>query len=264
MLGICNNLGVLPAHFFPRGSGRDYLANTVRHLEALGIRDGLLHGLRVDHIDGLRDPRGYLERLRELAESRRQQTNAGFPIFVEKILAHDEHLPPDWPVEGTSGYEFLNEVEAILLSPPGCGKSAFAKSLGNETHRPTLVLDVGRLLGSLVGQSEQNMRQALKLAERLRCSLREEGRHTVQPPVTVSIGIASCGRPEVKRAEDLLKSAREAVGKAKAADGYIGLRGSAAVELLVEIVEGASQGVIDVSLWVEECETGPEGSSVQA
>ena len=83
------------------------------------IRDGLLHGLRVDHIDGLRDPRGYLERLRELAESRRQQANAGFPIFVEKILAHDEHVPPDWPVEGTSGYEFLNEVEAILLSPPG-------------------------------------------------------------------------------------------------------------------------------------------------
>jgi (1->4)-alpha-D-glucan 1-alpha-D-glucosylmutase len=83
------------------------------------IRDGLLHGLRVDHIDGLRDPRGYLDRLRELAESRRQPMNAGFPIFVEKILAHDEHLPPDWPVDGTSGYEFLNQIEAVLLSPPG-------------------------------------------------------------------------------------------------------------------------------------------------
>ena len=49
----------------------------------------------------------------------------------------------------------------LLLSPPGCGKSAFAKSLGNETGRPTLILDVGALLGSLVGQSEQNVRQAL-------------------------------------------------------------------------------------------------------
>jgi diguanylate cyclase (GGDEF)-like protein len=59
--------------------------------------------------------------------------------------------------------------------------------------------------------------QALQLAERLRRALREEGRHAVQPPVTVSIGIASCGRPEVKRAEDLLRSARAAVKQAKAA-----------------------------------------------
>lgn len=53
----------------------------------------------------------------------------------------------------------------LLLSPPGCGKSAFCKSLGNETGRPTLVLDIGSLLGSLVGQTEQNIRQALKIAD---------------------------------------------------------------------------------------------------
>jgi (1->4)-alpha-D-glucan 1-alpha-D-glucosylmutase len=83
------------------------------------IRDGLLHGFRVDHIDGLRDPRGYLERLRGLAEARRQQVSSVFPVFVEKILAHDEPLPSDWPVDGTTGYAFLNDVEAILLSPAG-------------------------------------------------------------------------------------------------------------------------------------------------
>jgi SpoVK/Ycf46/Vps4 family AAA+-type ATPase len=53
----------------------------------------------------------------------------------------------------------------LLLSPPGCGKSQFAKALGNETGRPTVVLDVGALLGSLVGQSESNIRTALKLAD---------------------------------------------------------------------------------------------------
>jgi hypothetical protein len=53
----------------------------------------------------------------------------------------------------------------LLLSPPGCGKSQFAKALGNETGRPTVVLDVGTLLGSLVGQSESNVRAALKLAD---------------------------------------------------------------------------------------------------
>lgn len=53
----------------------------------------------------------------------------------------------------------------LLLSPPGCGKSQFCKALGNETGRPTLVLDVGTLLGSLVGQSEANIRQALRMID---------------------------------------------------------------------------------------------------
>ena len=53
----------------------------------------------------------------------------------------------------------------LLLSPAGCGKSQFCKALGNETGRPTLVLDVGSLLGSLVGQSESNIRQALRIID---------------------------------------------------------------------------------------------------
>ncbi|MEO8493899.1 MAG: AAA family ATPase [Planctomycetota bacterium] len=53
----------------------------------------------------------------------------------------------------------------LLLSPPGCGKSQFAKALGNETGRPTLTLDIGRLMGSLVGESEGNIRRALRIAD---------------------------------------------------------------------------------------------------
>jgi SpoVK/Ycf46/Vps4 family AAA+-type ATPase len=53
----------------------------------------------------------------------------------------------------------------LLLGVPGTGKSALAKGLGNETSRPTLVLDIGALMGSLVGQSEQNTRQALKIID---------------------------------------------------------------------------------------------------
>ena len=53
----------------------------------------------------------------------------------------------------------------LLLSPPGCGKSAFAKSLGNEVARPTLCMDIGTLMGSLVGSTEANIRQALKIAD---------------------------------------------------------------------------------------------------
>ncbi len=53
----------------------------------------------------------------------------------------------------------------LLLGPPGSGKSAFAKALGAEARRPTLVLDVGALLGSLVGQSEANVRRALAMVD---------------------------------------------------------------------------------------------------
>jgi hypothetical protein len=53
----------------------------------------------------------------------------------------------------------------LLLSPPGCGKSAFCKALGNELQRPTLLLDLGALYGSLVGATEANIRQALRIAD---------------------------------------------------------------------------------------------------
>jgi hypothetical protein len=66
----------------------------------------------------------------------------------------------------------------LLLSPPGCGKSAVSKALGNELGRPTLILDVGALMGSLVGQTEQNIRQALKIADA--GSLRVDGRRIGQ------------------------------------------------------------------------------------
>lgn len=53
----------------------------------------------------------------------------------------------------------------LLLSPPGCGKSAFSKALGREVGRPVLILDVGNLLGSLVGQSEERTRHALRIVD---------------------------------------------------------------------------------------------------
>ena len=72
-------------------------------------REGRLTGLRIDHIDGLYDPAGYLARLR-------QELPDTFTV-VEKILALDEELPP-WPVAGTTGYEFLNFVGGIFSLAP--------------------------------------------------------------------------------------------------------------------------------------------------
>jgi (1->4)-alpha-D-glucan 1-alpha-D-glucosylmutase len=73
------------------------------------VADGLVDGLRIDHPDGLADPAGYLRRLRE----------RGVPhVWVEKIVDPGEHLR-DWPVDGTTGYEFLNDVAALFVDPAG-------------------------------------------------------------------------------------------------------------------------------------------------
>jgi len=76
------------------------------------VRDGVADGLRIDHVDGLRDPAGYLARLRA-------SVFPDTPIFVEKILAPDERLRSSWPVQGTTGYEFLNALEDVFVDPAG-------------------------------------------------------------------------------------------------------------------------------------------------
>ncbi|MCF8361440.1 MAG: malto-oligosyltrehalose synthase [Prolixibacteraceae bacterium] len=69
--------------------------------------EGIFQGLRIDHIDGLYDPQGYLKRLRGAAGKETY-------IVVEKILEHDEVIPADWPVEGATGYSFLATVNNLL------------------------------------------------------------------------------------------------------------------------------------------------------
>jgi (1->4)-alpha-D-glucan 1-alpha-D-glucosylmutase len=71
------------------------------------VREGLVDGVRIDHPDGLANPRRYLERLRESGSEH---------VWVEKILEPGERLR-DWPVEGTTGYEFLNEALALFVDP---------------------------------------------------------------------------------------------------------------------------------------------------
>jgi (1->4)-alpha-D-glucan 1-alpha-D-glucosylmutase len=85
---------------------------------------GVIDGVRIDHVDGLVDPREYCQRLREkLAErepERPPQLDRSRPyIVVEKILARGEALPADWGVDGTTGYDFMNDVGALLHDPRG-------------------------------------------------------------------------------------------------------------------------------------------------
>ncbi|HZI01931.1 MAG TPA: malto-oligosyltrehalose synthase [Flavisolibacter sp.] len=71
------------------------------------VDEGIFQGLRIDHIDGLYDPSGYLHRLRKLAG---EETY----IVVEKILEQEETVPEHWPIEGSTGYDFLAIVNNVL------------------------------------------------------------------------------------------------------------------------------------------------------
>jgi (1->4)-alpha-D-glucan 1-alpha-D-glucosylmutase len=91
------------------------LPDVFDHAHELVLRllsEGKLDGLRIDHIDGLLDPKAYLRKLRGSVG----QTSY---LVVEKILAYHESLREDWPVDGTTGYEFLNLANALLVDPEG-------------------------------------------------------------------------------------------------------------------------------------------------
>lgn len=79
-------------------------------------REGLIDGVRVDHVDGLADPGGYCQRLRAALEAQREGPAY---LIVEKILAAGEPLPRDWQTDGTSGYDFMNHVAGLLHDPAG-------------------------------------------------------------------------------------------------------------------------------------------------
>ena len=100
------------------------------------VRDGLVQGLRIDHPDGLADPRGYLERLASEGVEH---------VWVEKIVEPGERLR-DWPVEGTTGYEFANDVTALFVDPTGEEPlSRLYEELTGETRPFAAVADEAKL-----------------------------------------------------------------------------------------------------------------------
>lgn len=84
------------------------------------IGDGLLQGLRLDHIDGLRDPAQYAKRLKHLIrKTRGKGARTPFYVVVEKILAEGETMPAFAGVAGTTGYEWLNVISRVLADGAG-------------------------------------------------------------------------------------------------------------------------------------------------
>jgi (1->4)-alpha-D-glucan 1-alpha-D-glucosylmutase len=151
------------------------------------VAERKLQGLRLDHVDGLFDPAAYCRQLRNLVERVREGDPAPFPIYVEKILAQHERLPA-WPVEGTTGYDFLVLVNRLFVDPDGEAAidAAYHRFAGEALPFERIALDcrhqiMDTLLSSELNVlareldriSEQHWNTRDYTVERLRLALRE-------------------------------------------------------------------------------------------
>jgi (1->4)-alpha-D-glucan 1-alpha-D-glucosylmutase len=114
---------------------REYVFDETHALVLRWLKQGVLDGVRVDHPDGLRDPKQYFERLRDRAPEAW--------IVGEKILEPGEWLRKDWPIQGTSGYDFMNEVLGLLVNREGLLRLGehYTAFTGDDTAFPTVAHD---------------------------------------------------------------------------------------------------------------------------
>ncbi|EJL07332.1 malto-oligosyltrehalose synthase [Pseudomonas chlororaphis] len=130
------------------------------------IAAGLVDGLRIDHIDGLADPRGYCRKLRRRVDALRPGQH--LPIYVEKILGAGETLRRDWGVDGSTGYEFMNQLSLLQHDPQGA--APLAELWSRHSERPAAFLEEARLArqqllnGSLASDFESVAQALLQVA----------------------------------------------------------------------------------------------------
>jgi (1->4)-alpha-D-glucan 1-alpha-D-glucosylmutase len=133
------------------------------HQRVLSWSDrGWIDGFRIDHIDGLRDPQGYLERLHAAAPQLWK--------VVEKVLEPGEHLPSTWPIAGTTGYDFLYRTTGVFVDEMGekALTDLYSDFVGDSTDYAALVLVKNRLiLRNLLGaEIERLVALLLQIAAR--------------------------------------------------------------------------------------------------
>ena len=133
------------------------------------VGEGVLDGIRLDHIDGLADPKSYLDRLQAA-------TGAPEPFYllVEKILGPGERLRRSWPVAGTTGYEFITALAGMFV-PPGAGDAldaAYTDFVGGPVDYAAMVDETKRriLSRNLAGELDFLKDMAARLADRDRAT----------------------------------------------------------------------------------------------
>lgn len=137
------------------------------------IGKGLIDGLRIDHVDGLANPRTYCRKLRRRLDRLAPQRPADakldhLPLYAEKILADGEQLHKDWLLDGTTGYEFMNQVSLLQHDPKGAFQlyELWRRISGREGSFADEVKEARRLVlsSNLVGDVEMVAQGLLSIA----------------------------------------------------------------------------------------------------
>ncbi len=120
------------------------------------LSEGKLHGLRIDHVDGLYDPLGYCRDLLALADRLQPKNAPPLYLVVEKILARHERLRGDWPVAGTTGYEFISQVSNLLVvaDNEAAMTRAYHRFVGSAVDFEALLADSKALVMDTMFRSE--------------------------------------------------------------------------------------------------------------
>ncbi|MYZ47945.1 malto-oligosyltrehalose synthase [Propylenella binzhouense] len=143
------------------------------------VAEGAVDGIRLDHIDGLADPKTYLVRLQGAIGS-----EAPFYLLVEKILGPGETLRDDWPIAGTTGYEFITALAGLFMDPARAAEAtaAYERFIGSAVDYEAMVLDTKRRILS------RNLAGELEFLKQLGCTL------SAGDPMTRDIGADSLRR----------------------------------------------------------------------
>src|SRR5262249_36954335 len=120
------------------------------------IAQGRLQGLRLDHIDGLRDPHQYFRRLQRLIEVNEPATGRGCYVVVEKVLADRERLPRFAGVAGTTGYEWLNVIARVLADDRGLAslEETWCEASGDRRGFGAILIEAKRRVLATILASE--------------------------------------------------------------------------------------------------------------
>ncbi len=119
------------------------------------IRQGLVTGLRLDHVDGLYDPKQYFSNLQKHCAPE----GGSLYVLIEKIISRGESLHRDWEVQGTTGYEFLNDVAGLFVDPASAAAlhKAYARFTERNTRFSDLVYESKQLIVASSMSSELNV-----------------------------------------------------------------------------------------------------------